>query len=101
MTESVPEPSVRRTSKFAEPERWKYDARHSITNWRFGGAPRTAVKMPPPVSSVRRSPRYGMKARSRPLIASGMHALIGAPSLAVRNWMLPFELTKALEYGVE
>ena len=57
--------------------------------------------MPPPVSSVRRSPKYGMKARSRPLIASGMQALIGAPPLAVRNWMLPFELTYALEYDVE
>ena len=57
--------------------------------------------MPPPASSVRRSPRYGMNARSRPLIAKGMQALIGAPGLAVRNWRLPFELTWALEYGVE
>jgi hypothetical protein len=75
--------------------------RHSITNWRFGGEPRTAVKMPSPLSSVVRSPKYGMNARSRPLIASGMQALVGSDGLLVRNWRLPFELTKTLEYGVE
>jgi hypothetical protein len=34
-----------------------------------------------------------MNARSRPLIASGMQAVNGAPPFAVRNWRLPFELT--------
>jgi hypothetical protein len=70
-----------------------------MTNWRLGGDPIVAVKTPPPVSSVRRSPRYGMNARSRPLIASGIQALIGEPPFEVRNWMLPLELTYALEYG--
>jgi hypothetical protein len=57
MTERVPEPSVRITSKFAFPARWKYVVRHSITNCRLGGLPIVAVKMPPPASSVRRSAR--------------------------------------------
>jgi hypothetical protein len=57
--------------------------------------------MPFPASSVVRSPKYGMNARSSPLISSGMQALVGADGLFVRNWMLPFELTVALEYGVE
>ena len=71
MTESVRVSSERMTSKLAFPERWKYVVRHSITNCRFGALPSTAVKMPPPVSSVRRSSWYGMNARSRPLIGNG------------------------------
>jgi hypothetical protein len=55
MTESVPLPSERITSKFAVPERWKYVVRHSITNCRFGAPPITAVKIPSLVSSVRKS----------------------------------------------
>ena len=42
-----------------------------------------------------------MNARSKPLMASGVQAANGATPFAVRNWTLPFELTKALEYGVE
>ena len=34
------------------------------------------------------------------MIASGMQALIGEPPFEVRNWMLPLELTYALEYEV-
>jgi hypothetical protein len=95
----VPEPSVKIASKFALPARWKYAARHSITNCRFGGLPIVAVKMPFPAPSVLRSARYGMNARSKPLIASGVQARNGATLLSVRNWMLPFELTHALVYG--
>ena len=98
MTESVPLPSVRTTSKFAVPERWKYVVRHSITNCRFGGLPITAVKIPPPVSSVRKSSWYGMNARSKPLIGSGRQPNDGPP-LSVWNCMLPFEATYALVYG--
>jgi hypothetical protein len=83
------------TSKLALPARWKYVVRHSITNWRFGGAPIAAVKMPPPDSSVRKSSRYGMKARSSPTIGSGRQPS-DQPPFAVRNWMFPFEPTYAL-----
>jgi hypothetical protein len=55
MTERVGVSSERMTSKLAVPVRWKYVVRHSITNCRFGALPSSAVKMPPPVSSVRRS----------------------------------------------
>ena len=48
-------PSERMTSKLALPVRMEVRVRHSITNCRFGATPRTAVKMPPPASSVRRS----------------------------------------------
>ena len=91
MIERVCVSSERMTSKLAFPERWKYVARHSITNCRLGALPTTAVKMPPPVSSVRRSSRYGMNARSRPLI--GIQPPGGQPPLSVLNCMFPFELT--------
>jgi hypothetical protein len=42
-----------------------------------------------------------MKALSSPLMASGVHAANGATPFAVWNWMFPFELTRALTYGIE
>jgi hypothetical protein len=44
--------------------------RHSITNCRCGALPVTAVKIPSPASSVRRSPWYAISERSKPLIGS-------------------------------
>src|SRR5215475_584869 len=97
MTDSVPELSGRMTSKFAVPARWKYVARHSITNWRFGGLPVTAVKIPSLVSSVRRSSWYGISARSRPLIGKDVQP-DEKPPFEVVSWRLPLELTYPLVY---
>ena len=93
MNENVVESSGRTISKFAVPDRWKYVVRHSITNSRFGGLPITVVKIPSLVSSVRRSPRYGISERSKPLIASGVHASEGRPPLDVLSCRVPLSLT--------
>jgi hypothetical protein len=99
MTDSVPEASGRMTSKFAVgPGFPKYVVRHSMMNWRFGALPVTAVKIPSLFSSVRRSPRYGINARSRPLTASGVHASVGAPPFDVVNCRFPLAEAKALVY---
>jgi hypothetical protein len=94
MTDRVLEFSVKTISKLAVPVRWKYVVRHSTTNCLFGGLPTTAVKIPPPDSSVFRSPWYGMKARSKPLIGNEKQP-VDEPPFEVRNCMLPLSVTQA------
>ncbi len=92
MTDSVAESSGRMTSKFAVPVRWKYVVRHSITNCRCGALPVVVVKMPSLLSSVRRSPWYGISERSRPLIGSAKQP-DEEPPFDVRNCRLPLSVT--------
>jgi hypothetical protein len=99
MTDSVPEDSGRMTSKFAVPARWKYVVRHSMMNWRFGALPVTVVKIPSLVSSVRRSPKYGISDRSKPLIARGVQASVAKPPLEVVSCSVPLSLTKPPVYA--
>jgi hypothetical protein len=92
MTDKVPESSGRRTSKFAVPALWKYVVRHSITKVRCGALPVVVVKTPSPLSSVRRSPWYGIRERSRPLIGNSRQP-DEEPPFEVRNWRLPLSVT--------
>ena len=73
--------------------------RNSITNWRFGAVPVTAVKTPWPfaVSTVYWSSQNGKRVRPKP---DAGKAVFEKLELVESNCRLPFELTLTFEYDV-